>query len=133
LVPHEIDIRSEISLKKKKGSERSISLSSSSSSDKDGGNESIWDENAVKGYELKELVVNKGKFDRNLLIQALNKSRTWNELETRLNKKGMGFTHVRLESNNDDRYIWDVLAESESVPLQRETFVQIVIIMRMKE
>jgi hypothetical protein len=45
-----------------------------------------------------------------------NKSRKGNELEARLNNKGMRFTHVKLEPNKDDRYIWDVLAGSICSP-----------------
>jgi hypothetical protein len=86
----------------------------------------------IKSYESKAQVLNKGKFDRNWLVQAVNKSRSEKDLEARLIKKGMEFTYVSLETNKDDRCIWDVFAESGCVRLQENTFGQSVIIMHME-
>jgi hypothetical protein len=45
-------------------------------------------------------------------MYALNKSKADKGFEAEIKRKGMEFTHVILESNEDDMRIWNIVADN---------------------
>jgi hypothetical protein len=112
-------------MERKNGSGNPSSSFSSSSGSRGRGNEPIWDENSAWRHDLKDPVVDKGKFNRSWIMHALNKSKAGKGFEAGIKRKVIEFTHVRLDPNKDDMYIWDIAVDDMCILLPSVNFCSI--------